>query len=353
MSSSNNYTITEKNLGSGEYGTVYIAKDKNGKKCAALILNSHSAEELGNQDELSEKIEKLKSLNHPAIVHYYDICYKELDNPKRIQKAIITEYIPNKTLKENLDEEAHSLADINFDNTSKYIILLGIAAAMKYLHDNGIIHRDLKLENILLDENFYPKICDFGLSKFLPHAITGSMRLKMSGQIGTPKYMAPELLQSSNPEYTVKSDVYSFAIVAYEIVSNQDPYKGMKLHDIINNVILNRRPKFPEFVPKKIQDLISECWSHNPEERPSFDEIFAMLISDKSYLGENVNEDKIQDYFDQLVDAKVLDYSIIEHPKILKAILFHAINLENAELVTSIISNENLNINEEYVYIQF
>ena len=351
MSSSNNYTITEKKIGRGNFGTVYIAKDTNGKEYAAKILNPSSEDDLGDQNELLEKIEILKRLNHPAIVHYYDICYIKLDNLKIIQKAIITEYIPNETLKVNLDNEAHALADINFDDTSKYIILLGIAAAMKYLHDNGIIHRDLKLENILLDENFYPKICDFGLSKFLPHAITGSMKLQMSGQIGTPKYMAPELLQSSNPEYTVKSDVYSFAIVAYEIVSNQDPYKGMRCNDILNNVVYNRRPKFPEFVPKKIQDLISECWSHNPEERPSFDEIFAMLISDKSYLGENVNEDKIQDYFDQLVDANVLDYSIIEHPKILKAILFHAINLENVELVASIISNENLNINEKYVDI--
>ena len=78
---------------------------------------------------------------------------------------------------------------------------------MKYLHEHGIIHRDLKPENILIDKNYYPKICDFGLARCFPLSLTNSYKMTMTGQIGTPLYMAPELLMEEAGHYGPEVDV--------------------------------------------------------------------------------------------------------------------------------------------------
>lgn len=101
----------------------------------------------------------------------------------------------------------------------KYICLIGISNAMKYLHQQGIIHRDLKSDNVLMDEYFYPKICDFGLSRIFPESLSSSI----TSCIGTPIYMAPELFDEE-VHYTKKIDVFAFAILAYEIISEKVPY---------------------------------------------------------------------------------------------------------------------------------
>ena len=106
-----------------------------------------------------------------------------------------------------------SIADNNWSPTKKYICLLGISDAMRFLHKCGIIHRDLKPQNILVDSNFYPKVCDCGLSRCF----------SMTGQIGTPLYMSPEMFEDEE-HFGPAVDVYAFAILAYEIVTGKEPF---------------------------------------------------------------------------------------------------------------------------------
>lgn len=100
----------------------------------------------------------LRKLNHPSIIKFYGINFHSFDNPNKLEPTIITQYLPNGSLKTMLDTEKLTI-------TKKYISLLGISHAMKYMHQQDILHRDLKPENILIDDNYYPKICDFGLSR--------------------------------------------------------------------------------------------------------------------------------------------------------------------------------------------
>ena len=103
-----------------------------------------------------------------------------------------------------------------------------IANAMTFLHGKSIVHRDLKPDNILLDENGVVKICDFGVAKMLG----GNDSANMTGQVGTPVYMAPELLlqtgirEHSNPQ---KFDVYSFGILIWALWSRRVPYPSISL----------------------------------------------------------------------------------------------------------------------------
>lgn len=105
--------------------------------------------------------------SHPAIVKFIGINLHSFDNPDKLEPTIITEYLPHGSLKEILKKEQNSIADDNWSPTKKYICLLGIADAMRYLHRYGIIHRDLKPENILVDDEYYPRVCNSIKMEFL------------------------------------------------------------------------------------------------------------------------------------------------------------------------------------------
>ncbi|KAK8837550.1 hypothetical protein M9Y10_036550 [Tritrichomonas musculus] len=131
----------------------------------------------------------------------------------------------------------------------------------------------------------------------------------MTGQIGTPLYMAPELLRGEDC-YSASVDVYAFSILAYEIVTGEEPFselgENISPFGFAHKVINGHRPKLSGSVSEKMKNLLTRCWSENPEDRPSFEEIFSEL-SDFSYFDETVDEDEVQAFLDVLEDAKRRD----------------------------------------------
>ena len=122
----------------------------------------------------------------------------------------------------------------------------------------------------------------------------------MTGKVGTPIYMAPELLEDDE-HCGPGIDVYAFAILAYEIVTGIQPFsekgKQLTLQKLMKKVSAGERPEFPDNsgVTEKMKDLITSCWSANIEERPSFEEIFEKLSNDFTYFSEDVDSDEIND----------------------------------------------------------
>lgn len=183
--------------------------------------------------------------------------------------------------------------------------MLGICDAMRYLHKQGINHRDLKPENILLDKNYYPRVCDFGFSRCFSEVFSRSLQLSMSGKVGTPLYMAPEMLitddsdeEGNKGHFGFGIDVYSFAIMAYEIVSGKEPFSEngipISYFKLISKVASGQRPKLDEGITEQMKELLKRCWSQDIEKRPSFDEIFNELSSNFDYLVEDVDEEEIK-----------------------------------------------------------
>jgi len=167
----------------------------------------------------------------------------------------------------------HAALTLNFQQ--KLLIAVDIAEAMCFLHERGIIHRDLKSGNILVKftNPISSKLSDFGLSRIIDH------QAKMTGNIGTVAWMAPEVLQ--NKKYTERADCYSFGIILWELVTSALPFREIPPFKLPKKVIKGHRPpitkdRFAD-IPKWYVDLILKCWFHNPHRRPTFEVILKTL----------------------------------------------------------------------------
>lgn len=310
-----NYTI-KKLIQTGGFGSVYLVENKSTKEqfAAKVIIAPDDTAKFKKMINLEIGI--LIRCQHPTIIQF--IGYSTQDFYDQNNVTIIMEHAKNGSLEDILKKVKKSLADINYNNTTRQIILIGIAHAMKHLHQNNIIHRDLKPGNVLIDDEFHPKVTDFGLSKFNETVLS----TLQSMQCGTNIYMAPEMIDQK--KCSGKVDVYSFGILMYEVVTDQIPFPPfaqgkMKLQTLHQKIVNeNYRPDFNAYVKKSIKNLIERCWSKDPSERPTFDEIFKKLayniedsiydIDDDEDLGENkyyldgADEDEILSYVDEIED---------------------------------------------------
>lgn len=242
-----NYTFTGTLLGKGSFGSVYVVENKEDKnqKYAAKLIDITDGFDLNQQKMFLQESLIAYNLDHPAIVKFKGINLQSFDDKEKLQPTIITEYLSKGSLRANIDDEARSLAKEDWTPTKKSIILIGIADAMRYLHKNNILHLDIKLENILIDEDYRPRLCDFGLSRCLPGKFDKYVKSTVGGKIGTPYYMAPEIIRGGH-EYNSKNDVYSFGLLAYEVVTGEKPFGEISYYELTEKIKNKDRPKFPK-----------------------------------------------------------------------------------------------------------
>ena len=269
----NDFEIAEV-IGKGGFGQVRISTYKKDNKKYAIkeIFENRLT---GNQfKRFLGEIKTMASCNNQFLLELTGFTYEP-------PYSIITPYIPNGSLWDYMfGKYKGKLTNLDYNR-----IAIGIASGMAHIHSLGIIHRDLKGGNILIDENNLPKICDFGIARFGEDENIG-----MTKGIGTPIYMAPELVSSTS--YTTKVDVYSFAMILYEMSERKPPFKKMDLTELRNKVILNgERPIFTKNTPHRLQKLISSCWIADPDQRPSFIEIYNSLIKSKALFKDVDKED--------------------------------------------------------------
>lgn len=255
-------------VGTGASCTVYRGIYKRTPVAIKVMKN------FGNQEakrEFNREVAAMMRLRHPNLVLFMGACTEP-------QLAIISEFCAGDTLFRLL----HERKDVVLSVKQQIKMMKDIAQGMNYLHSltPPIIHRDLKTLNVLLTEQvagptdpILLKITDFGVSKNL------SEPELMTGQTGTCHWMAPEVL-SSQP-YSLSADVYSYAIVMWEILTRQTPYKGKNPAQILYSVVnLQERPNqtiIPLSVPGTLRGLMVKCWHQNPEARPTFDEVLTVL----------------------------------------------------------------------------
>lgn len=272
--------------------TVYKVIDKKTKKIFAAKVFSNNFNEISRIQltKIFNEMQILLKMHHPSIASFKGFCIEGFEPERR--PAILIEYAPNGDLQQIIEKEIKNDVRDGWNDTKKLICIYGIASAMKYIHSKQIIHGDLKPSNVLLDENYYPKVCDFGCSMHYNELL---QKTKLEELMGTPLYMAPEIYKN-NVYYSYKSDVYSFAITVYEIMTDEIPYKETSMYEQMRKVSSSARPSFSNPIPQCYRNLIEQCWSQNPEDRPSFESIVDLLRNDTSFITESVDAAEYQNY---------------------------------------------------------
>lgn len=295
-------------IGEGAYGQCFIIIDKTDpEKLLCAKIHKDYIREPADQEVLLREVVILKNVKHNAILAFKGFnLYDFQQNPK---PTIITEYMCNGSLDKILDAEKEGNPPASWNDTKRFICIIGITAAMRYLHRRNLMHRDLKPANILLDENFYPKVCDFGSSK----EASQNSKEPQGKKFGTLLYNAPEVLTCSS--CTKKVDVYSYAILVYEIVTKMKPFEDLyrtNINGLTNYNLKNyicRQKKRPLFEISKVEvnpflrKLIEKCWSQDPDDRPSFDNIYDQLVDDsRLVISDQVNLNEVRSYVNTIND---------------------------------------------------
>ena len=198
---------------------------------------------------LMREVTILSRIKYPSIMEF--VGYSPIDFKGTFRPTIITEYMSNGSLEDvlKIEREGHSISAWN--DTMRLINIYGIASALKYLHSIEIIHRDLKPENILLDEHLLPKLPDFGFAKSLSQE--ENKNYKQIHEIGTPSFIAPEIYEDDL--FLKAGDVYSFALVVYEIMTELIPFENLNEYQIQVKIVNNERPKFINEIPNAYKEL--------------------------------------------------------------------------------------------------
>ncbi|GMI73510.1 hypothetical protein HRI_001020300 [Hibiscus trionum] len=260
-------------LGSGTYGSVYHGKWRGTDVAIKRIKGSCFSGKSSEQDRKTKvfwrEAQILSNLNHPNVVAFYGV----VPDGTRGTLATVTEYMVNGSLRNVLIKKDRSL-----DCRKKIIIAMDAAFGMEYLHSKNIVHFDLKCDNLLVNlmdpQRPICKVADFGLSRVKRNSlVSGGVR-------GTLPWMAPELLNGNSTRVSEKVDVFSFGILMWEILTEEEPYANMHCGAIIGGIVKNTlRPPIPEHCDPDWRKLMEQCWSPDPESRPSFTEIVNRLRS--------------------------------------------------------------------------
>jgi serine/threonine protein kinase len=244
-------------LGEGAFAKVLLGLDRSTlEKFAVKIIEKQSDDELGLQF-IWRELSVMKSVNHPNIVRTYDI----FDTKNRLY--IVLEYMPGGTLGEILKKLGR------FTEAQARPILKDILSGVAYLHDKSIVHRDLKLKNILCESKEMPvrvKLADFGLANFV--GVRTVSKVALQSQVGSPHYVAPEVLREE--PYGPVVDAWAVGIILHIMLTRRYPFAGETIQETLELVCRGRfslQGSEWDRVSDDGKNLLSALLTEDPTER--------------------------------------------------------------------------------------
>ncbi|KAJ0252474.1 Serine/threonine-protein kinase STY46 [Hirschfeldia incana] len=244
-------------IASGSYGDLYKGTYYSQEVAIKILKPERLDSEL--EKEFSQEVFIMRKVRHKNVVQFIGACTK----PPHL--CIVTEFMPGGSVYDYLHKQKGV-----FKLPALFKVAIDICKGMNYLHQNNIIHRDLKAANILMDENEVVKVADFGVARV--KAQTGVM----TAETGTYRWMAPEVIE--HKPYDHKADVFSYGIVLWELLTGKLPYEYMTpLQAAVGVVQKGLRPKIPKKTHPKMRELMERLWEKDPTLRPDFAEIKEQL----------------------------------------------------------------------------
>lgn len=202
--------------------------------------------------------------------------------PLRTSK--LSDLFQSKQTKIQTEKQVHQLF------VKRMEVALEIASALNHLHEQRIVYRDLKPANIGIDETNVCKLFDFGLARPLPEDTNALGTFRMTGEVGSTRYTAPEVYR--NEPYNTKADIYSFALLLWEILALKKPFEHYKEKVYAARVVKKgERPEVDRSWPLETRELLRKAWSPAMDERPTMKEVCVILNEQIAKL-QNANCDR-------------------------------------------------------------
>jgi TolB-like protein/Tfp pilus assembly protein PilF len=248
-------------LGAGGMGEVYLAEDTRlGRKVALKLLPKDLTQDLERVRRFEQEARAVSALNHPNILTIYDIG--------RVEdiRYIATEFIEGQTLR-------HEMTTGGLELRKALDVGCQVASALSAAHEAGIVHRDIKPENIMVRRDGYVKVLDFGLAKLAKprglidsSATSADVSTEVGIVLGTVNYMSPE--QARAQVLDVRTDIFSFGVVLYELISGKLPFAGATSADVIASILQKQPPELPRgTAPEELGRIIDKALSKERDKR--------------------------------------------------------------------------------------
>jgi eukaryotic-like serine/threonine-protein kinase len=241
------YTV-EKTLGRGGMATVELAEDTQLRRKVAIkrLVASLATDEL-LQERFFREARMAAALSHPNLVAVYDVGDEDG------LPYIVMEFVDGETLAELMGREGPLSPDRAVD------LLLQVCAGLEHAHAAGLVHRDIKPQNVLVRRDGVVKIADFGIAR----TMQATQLTQVGTVLGTAAYLAPE--QASGEPVTAAADIYALGAVAYELLSGRTPYRFETLTELI---VKQQEPPPPLERSPELDAVVRRCLAYKPEDRP-------------------------------------------------------------------------------------
>lgn len=248
-------------IASGGMGQVWRAKDEVlGRPVAVKVLRPEAAEDSGFLERFRAEARNSAALQHPNIVTVFDF------GEGKHSAYLVMELIDGEPLSAVIRDRGPLPPDLATE------VLYQAAIALQAAHDAGVVHRDVKPANIVMDADGYARLADFGISR----AIAGSGITQTGEVMGTAHYLSPEQVQG-HPAGPA-SDVYALAVVGYEMVTGERPFDGESMVVTALAHVSQPAPDLPAWVPEPLRTTVMAGLAKAPEQRPESASAFAEAL---------------------------------------------------------------------------